>query len=176
LIAGAVLWGPVLAQRRLRRLGRLYRAYFPFAGGLEPGAPVRYAGGPQVGRVESVQLDPADPARIEITFSVRSGLPVKTDSHVRIAALSLLGDNHLEIGPGSERRARPAGIAPAVRPYFDFSSLTSRLGELAPQAAAAAEEPQREASALKVTVDRVNDLVGDENRASLAGTLAEPAP
>src|SRR5215813_1009948 len=86
-----------------------FRAYFPFAGGLEPGASVRYAGGPKVGRVEKLQLDPKDSSRIEITFSVRSALPVKTDSHVRIMSLSPLGDNHLEIVPGTEK----AGLAQA---------------------------------------------------------------
>src|SRR6266567_4480474 len=39
-----------------------YRANFPFAGGLEPGATVRYAGGPKVGRVEQLRLNPNDRA------------------------------------------------------------------------------------------------------------------
>ena len=73
---------------------KTYRAYFPFAGGLEPGATVRYAGGPKVGRVEKLQLDPKDSSRIEITFSVKSDLPVKTDSRAKIMSLSPLGDNH----------------------------------------------------------------------------------
>ena len=64
LIAGAVLLGTVLAISGVfGASGTVYRAYFPFAGGLGPGASVRYAGGPQVGRVERVQLDPADPGR-----------------------------------------------------------------------------------------------------------------
>src|SRR5690349_23044092 len=87
---------------------KTYRAYFPFAGGLEPGASVRYAGGPKVGRVEKLQLDPKNPSRIEITFSVKSGLPIKTDSHVKIMSLSPLGDNHLEIVPGTEKTAMAA--------------------------------------------------------------------
>jgi len=40
------------------------------------GATVRYAGGPKwAGR--ELQLDAKDASRIEITFSVKSGLPVK---------------------------------------------------------------------------------------------------
>src|SRR5436309_11461833 len=103
LIAAAVLVATVFALTgAFGSAAATYRAYFPFAGGLEPGASVRYAGGPKVGRVEKLQLDPKNPSRIEINFSVRSGLPVKTDSHVRIMALSLLGDNILEIVPGIE--------------------------------------------------------------------------
>ena len=174
LISGAVLLTTVLVlSGLLGSSGDSYRANFPFAGGLEPGAPVRYAGGPRVGRVERLQLDPGQPDRIEITFSVRSGVPIKTDSHVRIMANSLLGDNHLEIVPGSDHAdLAPAGtILPSV-PYSDFSSLTARLGELAPQLQQLLKTLNDSAAALKVTVDRVNDLVGDENRASLAGTLS----
>src|SRR6266478_3212134 len=38
-----------------------YRAHSPFAGGLEPGATVRYAGGPKVGRVEKLHLEAKEP-------------------------------------------------------------------------------------------------------------------
>ena len=175
LIAGGVLVATVFVlSGAFGSSGASYRAYFPFAGGLEPGASVRYAGGPKVGRVEKLQLDPKQPARIEITFSVRSGLPVKTDSHVRIMALSLLGDNHLEIVPGSENAGlATAGMILPSDPYADFNSLTSKINELAPQLQQLLKTLNDSAAELKVTVDRVNDLVSDENRASLAGTLAE---
>ena len=175
LIAGAVLLATVLViSGLLGGSGDSYRAYFPFAGGLEPGAPVRYAGGPKVGRVERLQLDPEHPARIEITFSVRSGLPIKTDSHVKIMANSLLGDNHVEIVPGSEGAGlATAGMILPSDPYSDFNSLTSKLGELAPQLQQLLKTLNDSATALKVTVDRVNDLFGDESRGSLPGTLAE---
>jgi phospholipid/cholesterol/gamma-HCH transport system substrate-binding protein len=151
-----------------------YRAYFPFAGGLEPGATVRYAGGPKVGRVEKLQLDPKDNSRIEITFSVRPGWPVKTDSHVKIMSLSPLGDNHLELVPGSEKAAlAPAGTALQSEPYVDFNALTARINDIAPRAQQLLITLNDRATELKVTVDRVNDLLNDQNRANLAGTLAE---
>jgi phospholipid/cholesterol/gamma-HCH transport system substrate-binding protein len=151
-----------------------FRAYFPFAGGLEPGATVRYAGGPKVGRVEKLQLDPKDPSRIEITFSVRSGLPVKTDSRVRIMSLSPLGDNHLEIVPGSARAAlASAGMILPSDPYVDFNALTAKINDIAPQAQQLLKTLNDRATELKVTIDRVDDLLSDANRANLAGTLAE---
>jgi phospholipid/cholesterol/gamma-HCH transport system substrate-binding protein len=175
LVAGAVLVVTVFALTgAFGGAAAMYRAYFPFAGGLEPGATVRYAGGPKVGRVEKLQLDPRDTSRIEITFSVKSGLPVKTDSHVKIMSLSPLGDNHLEIVPGSEKAALAAtgSILPSD-PYVDFNALTAKINDMAPRAQQLMETLNDRATELKVTVDRINDLMNDRNRGNLAGTLAE---
>jgi phospholipid/cholesterol/gamma-HCH transport system substrate-binding protein len=175
LIAGAVLVATVFAlSGAFGGAAATYRAYFPFAGGLEPGATVRYAGGPKVGRVEKLQLDPKDPSRIEITFSVRSGLPVKTDSHVKIMSLSPLGDNHLEIVPGSEKGALAStGAILASDPYVDFNALTAKVNEIAPQAQQLLKTLDDRATELKVTVNRVNDLINDRNRENLSATLAD---
>ena len=151
-----------------------YRTYFPFAGGLESGATVRYSGGPKVGRVESVRLDPKNPAQLEVTFTVREGLPIKVDSHVKIMSLSPLGDNHLEVGPGTASAAlAPSGAVLPSDAYVDFNALTAKLNDLAPQVQQLLAGLNDRVSELKVTVARVNDLINDENRAHLAGTLAE---
>ncbi len=175
LVAGAVLVATVFAlSGAFGGAAATYRAYFPFAGGLEPGATVRYAGGPKVGRVEKLQLDPRDSSRIEITFSVKSGLPVKTDSHVKIMSLSPLGDNHLEIVPGAEKAALAAnGAILPSDPYVDFNALTARINDMAPRAQQLMETLNDRAMELKVTVDRINDLINDRNRRNLAGTLAD---
>jgi len=151
-----------------------FRAHFPFAGGLEPGSTVRYAGGPKVGRVEKLQLDPKDPALIEVTFSVRADLPIKTDSRVKIMSLSPLGDNHLELVPGSEKgKLAPSGSLLTSEPYVDFNALTARINDIAPQAQELLKTLTDRATELKVTVNRINDLLNDRNRANLAGTLSE---
>jgi phospholipid/cholesterol/gamma-HCH transport system substrate-binding protein len=178
LIAGAVLIATVFAlSGAFGGAAATYRAYFPFAGGLEPGAAVRYSGGPKVGRVEKLQLDPKDPSRIEITFSVKSGLPIKTDSHVRIMSLSPLGDNHLEIVPAvpvNEKAAlAPSGAVLTADPYVDFNALTAKLNDLAPQAQELLKTLNDRATELKVTVTRVNDLLSEQNRANLSGLLAD---
>lgn len=175
LVAAAVLVVTIFALSGVfGGTATAYRVYFPFAGGLEPGAAVRYAGGPKVGRVEKLSLDPQDPSRIEITFTVRSGLPVKTDSHVKIMSSSPLGDNHLEIVPGSEKvPVAPSGSVLPSDPYVDFNALTSKLNDLAPQAQQLLNALNDRTTELRVTVERVNDLLNDRNRANLAGTLAE---
>jgi phospholipid/cholesterol/gamma-HCH transport system substrate-binding protein len=151
-----------------------YRAYFPFAGGLEPGATVRYAGGPKAGRVEKLQIDPKDASRIEITFSVHPGVPVKTDSHVKIMSLSPLGDNHLEIVAGSQNAPlAPSGTTLNAEPFVDFNALTAKLNDLAPHAQELMVTLNERATELKVTLARVNDLLNDQNRANLSGTLSE---
>lgn len=175
LAASAVLIATVFALTgAFGGTAATYRAYFPFAGGLEPGATVRYAGGPKVGRVEKLQLDPKDSSRIEITFSVKSGLPVKTDSHVKIMSLSPLGDNHLELVPGSEKATlAPTGTILQSDPYVDFNALTAKINDIAPQAQQLLKTLNDRASELQVTIARVNDLLSDSNRANLAATLSD---
>ena len=174
LIAVAVLFATVFTMSgAFGQSTTKFHAYFPFAGGLEPGATVRYAGGPKVGRVDSVQLDPQNPARLDVIFSVRSDLPVKTDSSVKVMSLSPLGDNHVEILPGSAQapRAVNGALLPSQK-YVDFNSLTAQLNDLNPQAQQLLRNLNDRASEVKETIARVNDLLGPQNRANLAATLA----
>ena len=150
-----------------------FHAYFTFAGGLEPGATVRYAGGPKIGRVDSVQLDRQDPTRLDVVFSIQSDLPVKVDSNVKIMSMSPLGDNHVEIFPGSQQapRAASGALLPSLK-YVDFNALTAQLDDLNPQAQELLRNLNDRASEVKDTIARVNDLLGPQNRANLAATLA----
>jgi len=150
-----------------------FHAYFLFAGGLEPGATVRYAGGPKVGRVDSVQLDRQDPGRLDVVFSVQSDIPVKVDSSVKIMSMSPLGDNHFEILPGSPHAPRAvSGALLASQKYVDFNALTAQLNDLNPQAQALLRNLNDRASEVKETIARVNDLLSPQNRANLAAALA----
>jgi phospholipid/cholesterol/gamma-HCH transport system substrate-binding protein len=174
IVAAAVLVGTVFTMSgAFGRSVKTFHAYFPFAGGLEPGATVRYAGGPKAGRVEKVRIDPQNSSRIDITFSVQSELPVKTDSRAKIMSMSPLGDNHLEIFPGSAQagRAPEGALLPSVT-YVDFNALTQQLNDLAPDVQQLLRNLNDRAAELKVTVERVNDLLNAQNRANLAATLA----
>jgi phospholipid/cholesterol/gamma-HCH transport system substrate-binding protein len=156
------------------RTAKTFHAYFPFAGGLETGSQVRYAGGPKVGRVEKVRIDPKNPASIELTLSVQSDLPVKTDSHVRIMSMSPLGDNHLEIVPGTPQAAlAPDGATLIGDRYLDLNAITERINDIAPEAQQLLHTLNERATEMKVTIERVNDLLNAQNRANLSGTLAQ---
>jgi phospholipid/cholesterol/gamma-HCH transport system substrate-binding protein len=174
LVAVAVLFATVFAMSGpFGHSTTRFHAYFPFAGGIEPGATVRYAGGPKVGRVDSLRLDPQNPARLDVVFSVQSDLPVKVDSPVKIMSMSPLGDNHLEILPGSAQapKAQSGAELPSQK-YIDFNALTAQINDLAPQAQELLRNLNDRALEVKETVARVNDLLGPQNRANLAATLA----
>jgi len=174
MVAAAVLIATVFAiSGAFGRSSKTFHAYFSFAGGLEPGATVRYSGGPKVGRVERLRIDPQNPSRIEVSFSVQTDLPVKTDSHVKIMSVSPLGDNHLEVLPGTPQSplASNGAFLPA-QPYLDFNALTSQINDIAPRAQQLLAALTDRAVELKVTVDRVNDLLSVQNRANLAATIA----
>jgi phospholipid/cholesterol/gamma-HCH transport system substrate-binding protein len=104
---------------------------------------------------------------------VQSDLPIKTDSHVKIMSLSPLGDNHLEILPGTPQAAvAPDGSLLAAEKYVDFNALTQQINDIAPHAQELLKNLNDRATELKVTVDRVNDLLSVQNRANLSATLA----
>jgi phospholipid/cholesterol/gamma-HCH transport system substrate-binding protein len=154
--------------------GASYKSSFKFAGGLEPGAAVRYAGGPKAGRVEQLRVDPKDPARIEVTFSMTSDTPVKTDSIVKISSLSALGENYLEVTAGSPQAARaPDGYTLPSKEYTSLSDIADMLGGLGPEAQKLIEELNARAAELKETIVRVNDLINAENRANVSKSLGE---
>lgn len=174
IVATGVLIGTVFAiSGAFGRSTHTFHAYVPFAGGIETGSGVRYSGGPKIGRVDTVRIDPQNPSRIEITFKVQSELPVKTDSHVKIMSLSPLGDNHLEILAGSPAAAiAKDGSQLTAEPYVDFNALTAQINNLAPHAQELIVSLNDRASELKITVARVNDLLNAENRGNLSATLA----
>ncbi len=174
LVCAALLIGTIFAiSGAFGRDTKTYHAYFGFAGWIEPGMSVRYSGGPKVGRVEKVRIDPQNTSRLDITFSVQSGLPVKTDSLVKIMSTTPLGDNHLEIFPGTPQAATaPNESLLPSQTYIDLNSLLAQLNDLAPQAQRLLVELTDRTGELKETVARVNALMGASNRANLSATLA----
>ncbi|HUJ32375.1 MAG TPA: MlaD family protein [Candidatus Acidoferrum sp.] len=174
LVAAALLVVTVALLSGTTKSGYVsYRAYFKNAGGLGPGAEVRYAGGPSVGRVSKVRSDPQDPTRMEIEFSIDPHVPVKTDSTAEITSTSPLGDNFLGINPGS--RAAPTAPAGSTLKGVDYTSLDdikATIAQLGPHATELIDNLNDRVVALKETMDRVNDLINAQNRANLSATLA----
>src|SRR6266478_3950474 len=92
----------------------VYTAYFKFAGGLEPGSFVRF-GGMKVGTVQEAEIDPNDSTRIRMRMQVTDGTPIRTNSTARISSLGFLGENYIEISPGTRD-------APKLPPGSDIPS------------------------------------------------------
>ncbi len=157
----------------LARADVAYRAYFKNAGGLRPGAEVRYAGGPPVGRVKEVRSDPGDATRMEVMFRVHPDVPVKTDSMASITSTSPLSENFLGILPGSNASPRaPAGSVLKSTEYVGFADIEAQLNELGPKAKELLNNLNDRVKELQTTVARVNDLLNDQNRANLSASLA----
>jgi len=98
----------------LRRKQVNYVTYFKFAGGLDPGSVVRFAGR-KVGTVQSADFDPLDTTRIVVRLKVLANTPVRTDSTATISSLGFLGDNYVEISAGTKNASLlpPASEIPA---------------------------------------------------------------
>jgi phospholipid/cholesterol/gamma-HCH transport system substrate-binding protein len=173
LVAAGLLVATVFLLSGTGRRGDIaYRAYFKNAGGLGPGAEVRYAGGPAVGRIERVGSDRQDPTRMEIDFSVAPEVPVKTDSVATISSISPLGDNFLGILPGTAAAPRASpGAALKSSEYVSFADLAALVSGLGPNANDLLNNLNARAVTLKETLDRVNDLLSDKNRANISASL-----
>jgi phospholipid/cholesterol/gamma-HCH transport system substrate-binding protein len=153
---------------------RRYHSRFQNVAGLEPGATVRYEGGNKVGRVENIKIDPNDPSWMDMEFSVKNDIPVKTDSHTAILSFSPLGDNHLEIKAGSAAAQRaPDGALLPSDPYIGFNDLTAQINQMAPEARQLLANLNDRVTQLRTTIDRVNDLLNDRNRENVSVSLAE---
>ena len=172
LIAAALLIGTILAVSGTFSSGGVpYHTYFKSAGGLVPGAMVRY-GGMEAGKVDGVHVDPKDSTRIEIDFRVRPNIPVKIDSIAKISALGALSDNYVEVGTGTKNgQLAPPGSELKSAETLGIGDLGDMIGSLTPIANQTLQNLNQRLTELQVTIARVNDLLNDRNRANIGGSL-----
>jgi len=148
-----------------------HRAYFKFAGGVQPGAPVRY-GGMTVGKVQKVRVDPGNSTQIEIDITVNRDAPLKIDSVAKISTLGPLTDNYIEITTGSEHAAlAEPGSTLLSAEAFGLPQLGDAAQAMVPDVQLALKKLNQNLDGLQVTLSRANDLLNDRNRASIAGSL-----
>ena len=172
LAAAALLIGTVLSVAGTFSRGNIpHRAYFKFAGGLQPGAAVRF-GGMKAGSVQGVRVDPDDSTRIEVDFNVARGIPLKADSVAKITSLGALGDNYVELSTGT-RQAAAAAPGSVVRSTesMSFSDLGDKVGELQPMVRQVLQTLNERLNELQITVARANDLLSDRNRSNITAAL-----
>jgi phospholipid/cholesterol/gamma-HCH transport system substrate-binding protein len=172
LVAAALLIGTVLSLTGTFSRGNIpHRSYFKFAGGLEPGAAVRY-GGMKAGSVQGIRVDPNDSTRIEVDFNVSPDIPLKTDSVAKIASLGALGDNYVEVTTGTRQAplAAPGSVVRSAQ-SVSFSDLGDMVGNLEPMVQQVLQKLNERLDELQVTVARANDLLNDRNRANISASL-----
>jgi phospholipid/cholesterol/gamma-HCH transport system substrate-binding protein len=174
VIATGLLLATIFALSGTFSRGNLrFKAYFRFAGGVQPGSPVSYAG-VKVGRVEELHISVQRPSEVEITFAVAPHVPVKTDSLVRIVSLSALGESQIDVAAGSAAapRAQDGAVLPSKEP-FGIAQLAEKLESLSPEIDKFLKQLNARVEELQVTIARVNDLLNDTNRANVRETLAD---
>jgi len=172
LVAAGLLIAAVLSVSGAFGKGNIpHKSYFKFAGGLQPGATVRF-GGMKAGSVEAVHLDPDDSTRIEVDFSIGRDIPLKTDSVAKVTSLGPLGDNYVELSTGSRKalRAAPGSVVQSA-PTFNFNDLGSMVAGLEPMVQQTLEKLDQRLDELQVTVARANNLLSDRNRANISASL-----
>jgi len=174
LVAGGLLFATLVFLSGAFTTGDTgFHAYFKNAGGLQPGSEVRYAGGPPIGRVRRVQVDPTNSTRMQIDFVTHPNIPVKTDSTVIITSNSPLGENFLDILAGTIPAPRaPAGYTLQSKEPVSFSDIADKINALAPTAQELLVNLNERVVELKETINRVNDLLNQRNRENIAESLA----
>lgn len=173
---------------RFFRAGRVaYVTYFKFAGGLEPGAVVRF-GGLKIGTVKSAEIDPLDSTRIRVILQVNEGTPIRTNSKARISTLGFLGENYIEISPGTREaeKLKPGGEIPALE-IVQLADVFNNVNNVTLNASKLVNDLDDKflamASNANQLISNVNAVVRPENRAhfdavlaNLDATLAESRP
>ncbi|MBV9331838.1 MAG: MCE family protein [Alphaproteobacteria bacterium] len=159
-VVATLLW---LAGAQYNEQYDYYQTYFngPVTG-LGKGTTVRY-NGIEVGHIQDLKFDPADPQRVIVTLEVQQGLNIRVDSEASIESQGLTGGNYVEITGGK-------ATSPLLEPqpgqrYAVIKSKPSAFQQLEQTA------PQILAK-LNVAADRVNDLLSEQNRRALSGILS----
>ena len=114
--------------------GTDYRAEFRSVAGLNRGAEVRY-GGVLVGTVTSLDIDPDRPTSILVRFRVKDKTPVREDTRAAITQVGLLGEQYLNLEPGSPTAPPlPEGSTIASIDNLSFQDAMNRVARFLVQA------------------------------------------
>jgi phospholipid/cholesterol/gamma-HCH transport system substrate-binding protein len=140
-----------------------YQAYFkgPVTG-LGKGTVTRY-NGIEVGRITNLEFDPSDPQRVIVTMQVQPNLNIRDDSVASIDSQGLTGGSYVEISGGTTNA--PLLVAKGDQRYPVIKTKPSTFAQLEQSA------PEVVAK-LNVAASRLNDLLNDNNRRSIAHILA----
>ena len=133
--------------------------------GLNVNAPVKY-NGVDVGKVQGIKLDPVNPERVQLTFAIVRGTPIKVDTVAVLKTQGLTGIAYVELSGGARDAAlltaSTVGEYPVIRTK---PSLSARLENVLTTVLEKLDKTSR----------NIDALLSDENRDAFKSALADIA-
>jgi phospholipid/cholesterol/gamma-HCH transport system substrate-binding protein len=131
--------------------------------GLNLNAPVKFSG-VDVGQVEAIRLDPANPTRVELRFAIERGTPIKTDTLAVLRTQGLTGIAYVELSGGAPEAALLPTTDEAPYPIIRSKpSLSARLENVLTSVLAKLDR----------TSSNIDATLSAENRANFSAALAD---
>ena len=165
----------VVANMQLTGQTIQYKTYFSYIGGLDEGNLVRF-GGRKAGTVRILRPWSDDMTKTEVIFTLRAEVPVNQESVATIASLNALGQNYLEIMPGSIEASRieAGGTVQSVE-SLTFSDLTRKVSEVADTAVAVMSRMDAKFATVADDIHglmvNLQQISGEENQRNIAKLL-----
>ncbi len=133
--------------------------------GLNLNAPVKY-NGVDVGKVEEIHLDPANPERVILLFAIERGTPIKEDTVAVLKTQGLTGIAYVELSGGARDSPALGVVAGNDYPVIRTKpSLSARLENVLTSVLAK----------LDSTSGNINAILSAENQAAFKSILADLA-
>jgi phospholipid/cholesterol/gamma-HCH transport system substrate-binding protein len=165
-----------VASFQLRGVRIRYKTYFKYAGGGDPGSPVRF-GGMKAGTITAIHPSPEDPTTIEVLLEINQGVPVNADSVATLTSLSPLGDKYLEITTGTNKAKRLPGGAtiPSTEPV-SLDDLAKQASAIIPTVQSTLQDVQKDIDQLtgntRVVLANFQSMTGPQNQRNFTLLLA----
>lgn len=169
LVLGAGLMGVVLWLASGGALQKRYDLYLAIetepVAGLNLNAPVKY-NGVDVGKVRTIQLDPANPEHVRLVFAIERGTPINQDTLAVLKTQGLTGIAYVELEGGGRESAPLRASAPGQYPEIRTKpSLSARLENVLTSVLAKLDQ----------TSNNINAMLSDDNRVAFTHALSDIA-
>jgi phospholipid/cholesterol/gamma-HCH transport system substrate-binding protein len=169
LVLGAILIGIGLWLASGGAWQKDYATFLAIANesvaGLNLNAPVKY-NGVDVGKVQRIDLDRANPERVILSFAIEEGTPIKEDTIAVLKTQGLTGITYVELSGGALNSPPLRTIAPNRYPVIQTKpSLSARLENVLTNVL----------GKLDSTSNNINAILSPENQAAFKDILGNTA-
>jgi len=147
----------------------LYRIRFAESvSGLDVGGPVKFRG-VQVGKVQTIAIDPTDMRMIRVDVSLLKNTPIKTDTSASLKLQGITGGVYVELSGSSPEAANLASNTEGSPPEIPaepstLNTLMDMLPEILKKVSHIADQTDKMFSDKNVAA--INDIIGNVQKAS----------